>query len=63
LSEANRRVKHMMGQPGSGLDWSCMHHCDFAIDKFGIMGLTRRRELNLAKRPITRPVQRHPIFL
>jgi len=27
------------------------------------MGLTRRREMNLAKRSTTRPAQRHPIFL
>jgi len=33
LSEANRRVKHMMEWPSGRLDWSCTHHCDFTIDK------------------------------
>jgi len=53
----------MMELPGGGLDWSHSHHCNFAIEKFGVMGLTRRREPNLAGSPPTRPTQRHPLFL
>ena len=63
LNEANEKVKKMMEQPGGGLDWSRSHHCNFAMDKFGVMGLTRRREPNPAKRPPTRPTQRHLLFL
>ena len=63
LSEANEKVKQMMEQLGGGLDWSRSHHCDFTMDKFRVMGLTRRREPNPAGRPPTRPTQRHPFFL
>ena len=34
----------MMTRNGSKLDWSHMHQCKFVLDKFGIMGLIRRRE-------------------
>ena len=44
LTEANSKLIHMMEHPGGGLDWSCTHHCDFAMDKFGVMGITRKWE-------------------
>jgi len=63
LIEMNNWVKNMMTRDGSRLDWSCMHQCKFAIDKFGVMGLTRRREPNPSGSLKTRPIQRRPIFL
>src|SRR5882724_6336254 len=63
LAETNNQVKGMMTREGGGLDWSHMHQCKFALDKFGIMGLTRRREVNPSGRPKTMPIQRSPIFL
>jgi len=53
----------MMECPGGGLDWSCTHHCDFTIDKFGVMGLTRKREPYWSRRACTRQAQRLPIIL
>ena len=52
-----------MEHPNSGLEWSCTHFCEFTIDKFGVMGLTRKREPNPGGRPHTRPVQIFPISM
>src|SRR5882724_3861038 len=53
----------MITRSGGRLDWSASHQCDFAVDKFGIMGLMRRREPCLSPGPKTRPIQRCLIFL
>jgi len=45
------------------MDWSNMHQCDFALDKFRVMGITRRRETNLVRWPATRPVEQKIIRL
>jgi len=63
LSEANGKVKSMMKWPDRGLEWVHSHPCSLTMDKCDIMGLTRRREHNLAKRPPTKPTQRHPLAL
>ena len=63
LLEANTKLVDIMMHPGGGINWSRTHHCDFTIDKFSIMGLTRKRELNPSGRPPTRPIHRHPITL
>ena len=46
LDEWNQKVRQMMEKCQGGLDWSCMHQCNFVIEKFGVMGLTRWREKN-----------------
>ena len=53
----------MMTRKGGGLEWSHMHQCKFALNKFGVMGLTRRRELDPSGRTQTRPIHRRPIYL
>jgi len=63
LTAMNEQVKHMMTRKGSRLEWSHTHQCEFTLDKFGIMGLTRRREPDPLTRAKTRLVQRQPIFL
>ena len=42
LAEANDKVKGMMEREGGRL--GCTHQCNFALNKFRVMGLTRRRE-------------------
>jgi len=42
LAEANDKIKGMMEREGGGLDWVHMHQCNFALDKFRVMGLTRQ---------------------
>jgi len=61
LAEANDKLRDMMEHPNGRLEWSCTHFCKFAIDKFGFMRLTWKRELNTGGRLCTRPVQRFPI--
>jgi len=53
----------MITRNGSGLDWSHTHQCKFTINKFRVMGLTRRRELDPSRGSKTRPLQRRPLFL
>ena len=53
----------MMTRSGGRLEWSNTHQCKFVVNKFGIMGLTRRGELDPSGNKKTRPVQRWPIFL
>jgi len=48
----------MMERNDGALAWSKTHHCDFAIENFGIMGLTRHREKNPLGFPATRPIER-----
>src|SRR5882672_7961481 len=63
LEESNDRVKDMMVRAGGGMEWLSTHHCSFALDKFGIMGMTRRREPNEVRQPPTRPVVCKPIHM
>jgi len=60
LDELNQKVRQMMEKCQGGLDWSCMHQCNFVIEKFGVMGLTRWREQNRGGRTHTRPMTRKP---
>jgi len=55
LAESNTKVKCMMVRQDGGLDWEMAHQSDFALDKFRIMGLTRRREQNPLGNPKIRP--------
>ena len=63
LMEANDKLKNIMVRPSCRLKWSHTHHCSFTMDKFGVMGLTRKREPNPGRRPHTRPASRAPIVL
>jgi len=42
LETTNNKVTDMMERAGGVLAWSKTHQCEFAIEKFGIMGLTRQ---------------------
>ena len=57
LGESNGKVKAMMEKEGGGIDWSRTHQCGFTLDKFGVMGLTRWREVNPARSLATRPLE------
>jgi ribonuclease HI len=50
-----------MTRPGGAYSWAAKHDCQFAVEKFGLMGLTRRREKNPMKPSKTRPAARPPI--
>jgi len=63
LLDANSKLSDMLEWLGGGIECSHMHHCHFVMDKLGIIGLTRRREMNQESRPPIRPAQRHPIIL
>jgi len=63
LMESNDRVRCMMTRQGCSLDWESLHQCEFAVSKFGIMGLTRRHKKNVASKLLTKPIQRSPLLL
>src|SRR5882672_4550495 len=63
LEETNGKLKDMMEWARGGMDWSDTHQCNFVLNKFGVMGLTRRREPTAGGRPATRPVRHKPISL
>jgi len=63
LQETNRKVWLMMERQGGGLEWSHTHQCEFTIDKFGIMGFSRRREPNKPKKPLTMPTGRYLVYV
>jgi hypothetical protein len=50
-----------MTRPGRAYSWAAKHNCQFAVEKFRLMGLTRRREKNPTKSNKTRPAVRPPI--
>ena len=49
LAEANDKLRDMMEHPNGRLEWSCTHFCEFVIDKFWVMGLTRKRAKSRGK--------------
>jgi hypothetical protein len=61
LEEAFEKLTDIMTRPDGAYSWAAKHDCHFAVEKFGLMGLTRRREKNPEKHGRTRPVQRPPI--
>jgi Reverse transcriptase (RNA-dependent DNA polymerase) len=61
LEEAFGRLTDIMTRPDGAYSWAAKHDCHFAVEKFELMGLTRRREKNPTKQGKTRPVQRPPI--
>jgi len=63
LEESIDKVRDMMERVGDGMEWSHTHHCSFTLDKFGVMGMTRRREPNETRWPSTRPVLCKPVCM
>ena len=44
LQEANEKLADIMNRPNGVMDWAEAHNCCFALNKFGLIGFTRRRE-------------------
>ena len=44
LQEAFKKPTMVITRKADGQEWAALHDCKFALDKFGLMGLTRRRE-------------------
>jgi hypothetical protein len=62
LQSALAKLTDMMTRAGGAQEWARDHNCTFALDKFGLMGFTRkhRRDPTMAKktRPLPRPTVR-----
>ena len=48
LEDAFKKLENIMTRQKGALDWAKTHDCQFALDKFGLMGFTRRWEQNIA---------------
>ena len=44
FQEAFNKLADMMIRRGGTLSWAKTHECHFAVEKFGLIGFTRRRE-------------------
>ena len=59
LQEACDKLTSIMIRPDGALEWAKDHECHFALDKFGLMELTRKREPDLTRTRKTHP-KTHP---
>ena len=63
LAEAFGKLEQIMTRENGALDWSLTHKCRFALNKFGLMGFTRKRETAHSGNKKTRPIMRPTINL
>jgi hypothetical protein len=63
LEETHSKIKHIMEKADGVFQWAADHNCEFGVDKFQLLDLTRRRETDPTRRGKTRPVQRPDILL
>ena len=55
LQEACDKLSSIMTRTGREIDWVKDHECHFTLNKFGLMGLTRKREHDPTRAKKTHP--------
>src|SRR3979490_3092784 len=63
LQEAFSKLQNVMTRSAGALKWANVHQCSFEVSKFGLMGLTRRREKDPARPGKTRPATRPSVVI
>jgi ribonuclease HI/endonuclease/exonuclease/phosphatase family metal-dependent hydrolase len=63
LVETHAKVKHIMEKSNGVFQWAADHNCEFGVDKFQLIDLTRRREPDPVNRGKTRPISRPSLIL
>ena len=63
LQETNEKLIEVMIRPNGIMDWAQEHNCTFAINKFGLIGFTRRREKDERGQAKMKPIQRPKLQL
>jgi Reverse transcriptase (RNA-dependent DNA polymerase) len=58
LKEACEKLKNIMTRQEGAIEWSNLHKCRFALNKFSLMGFTRRREKDSTRPGRTKPQER-----
>ena len=61
--EAFSKLEQIMTRDGGALEWSQKSKCRYALNKFGLMGFTRRREADHSGTKKTKPAMRPNINL
>lgn len=44
ITDVFKKLENVMEQEGGALEWAKTHECQFALNKFGQIGFTRKRE-------------------
>ena len=52
MEEAADKLRDMMERPGGAFEWADTHNCTFAVDKFALVGFTRRKVKVKARRRV-----------
>ena len=63
LEEAFGKLENIMTRLGGAQQWAENHECHFALDKFGLIGFTRKCEKDPTGTKKTRPLTRTPIHI
>ncbi|THU86190.1 hypothetical protein K435DRAFT_684203 [Dendrothele bispora CBS 962.96] len=57
VDELHKKMGELMEKTGGVLEWAEIHNCEFGIDKFKVVDMTRKREKHLDGRRKTRLVK------
>ena len=57
LKETTNKLAEIMNRQNGLLTWSRLHGCEFALNKFALIGFTRRRSPDKTRKGKTRPIQ------
>ena len=52
MEEAAGKLRDMMERAGGAFEWADTHNCTFAVDKFALVGFTRKKEKVKARRRV-----------
>ena len=63
VEETHDKVKRIMEKANGVFKWADQHNCEFGVDKFQLLDLTRRRETDPARQGKTRAIQRPDLIL
>ena len=63
LEEAFGKLENIMTHSGGAQQWAQDHECHFALDKFSLIGFTRKCEKDPTGMKKTRPMTRTPIHI
>ena len=63
LDKAFKKLENIMARDGGALEWAKAHECQFTLNKFGLIGFTRKREPDPTHARRTRLVTRPSITI
>jgi hypothetical protein len=61
FTETHNKIRAIMEREGGVFDWAREHNCEFGVDKFQLLDLSRKRKIDPANPRKRIPIERHPI--